>query len=350
MIVLASRLLLAAVFALAALGKLARRGETEATLDAFGVPAAARRPLALALPLAELAIAAALLPAASAPVAGVAALVLLLVFTAAVGRVLIRGEEVDCNCFGSLGPSRIGRWTLVRNLALLVPAAIVAAAGWSDPGASAVAWAGGLDTATAAFALGGSALAVAALAFAFSWQLLLQNGRLLARLDALEAGQRSGTDALSGIGAPMPAFELPDLSGRPVGLEELLAEDRGLLLVFIDPGCHACHQLLPEIGRRQRDPGAGPRLVVISRGDAAANAVEASEHGLELVLLENAFALPEKVGIGGMPGAVLLHPSGLIVSEPAVGATRVEELLAATAGAGAGDAPALDLIRVGAGR
>ncbi len=350
MIVLVSRLLLATVFAAAALGKLGRRAETEATIDAFGVPVTVRRPLALALPAIELAIAAALLPAASAPFAGVAALVLLLAFSAAVGRVLLRGEDVDCNCFGSLGPSRITRLTLARNLALLVPAAVVAGAGWVDSGPSAVAWVGDLDSAAAACVLGGAGLAVAVLAIAFCWQLMRQNGRLLARLDALESGTPAGRGVV-GRGEPMPAFQMPDLSGRPVGLADLLAEDRDLLLVFTDPACHACHQLLPEIGRRQRDPGDGPRVVVLSRGDAEANAAEASEHGLGLVLLEQEFELANAVGIAGMPGAVLVDREGLVASDAAVGATRVEELLAATAPQARADGlAALELIRVEAGR
>ncbi|HEX2707627.1 MAG TPA: MauE/DoxX family redox-associated membrane protein, partial [Solirubrobacterales bacterium] len=126
MIVLVARIVLAAVFAVAGVGKLVRGSGTEATMAEFGVSDGLRRPLALALPLAELAIAVALLPAATAPWAGVAAVLVLIAFTTAVARVLARGEEVDCNCFGSLGPSLITGWTLSRNGALLVLAAVVA--------------------------------------------------------------------------------------------------------------------------------------------------------------------------------------------------------------------------------
>lgn len=73
MIVLVARIVLAAVFAVAGLGKLVRGSDNEATMAEFGVSDGLRRPLALALPLAELAIAVALLPAATAPWAGVAA-------------------------------------------------------------------------------------------------------------------------------------------------------------------------------------------------------------------------------------------------------------------------------------
>jgi methylamine dehydrogenase accessory protein MauD len=345
MIVLLARLLLAAVFAVAAVAKLTRRAETESTLEAFGVAAGLRRPLAAALPLAELAIAAALLFPASAPFAGVAALLFLLAFSVAVGRTLARGEQVDCNCFGSLGPSEITRWTLVRNLVLLVPAGIVAGAGWSDPGASAVAWIGALDATAAVAIVAGLALAVAVLGFALAWQLMRQNGRLLERLDTLE----QGSGLLAKIGDPMPSFTLPDLEGRPVALEELLAEGRGLLLLFTDPGCHACDPLLPEIGRRQRDPDVDPRPVLISRGDAAANRAKVGEHGIETVLLQEGFALPKSVGVAGMPGAIALDRDGRIASKPTMGTDPVTALLESSASV-ADLTATLQLTRVEAGR
>jgi hypothetical protein len=337
------------VFGLAACAKFARRAETESTLGAFGAPTGLRRPLGFVLPLAELAIAAALLPAATAPFAGVVALLLLSLFTFFVGRVLARGEQVDCNCFGSLGPSRISRWTLVRNLALMVPAAIVASAGGSDAGPSAVAWIGDLEGVAAVGIVAGAALLAAVLSFFFSWQLMRQNGRLLARLDALEGDGRRERGILAGIGEPMPHFELPDLSGHPVSLDELLADGRGLLLVFTDPGCHACDPLLPEIGRRQRDSGLDPRPVVISRGDAASNRTKATEHGIELILLQEGFDLPKSVGVAGMPGAIALDREGLIASPPTLGTDPVRELLESTASP---DDPtaALQVTRVGAGR
>ncbi|MBS1844523.1 MAG: redoxin domain-containing protein [Actinobacteria bacterium] len=349
MLVLIARLILAAVFALASFAKLARREETESTVEAFGAPVELRRPLAFGLPLVELGIAAALLPPATAPFAGVAALLLLGVFTFFVARVLARGEQVDCNCFGSLGPSRISRWTLVRNLVLMVPAAIVAGTGWSDAGPSAVAWVGDVDGVAAVGIVAGVALLAAVLSFAFSWQLMRQNGRLLERLDALEGDDRRERGILAGLGEPMPRFELPDLSGRPVSLDDLLTEDRGVLLVFTDPGCHACDPLLPEIGRRQRSAGPGPVPVVISRGDAAANRAKVAEHGIERILLQEGFDLPKSVGVAGMPGAIAVDGEGRIASKPTLGTEPVRELLESSDSVD-DPMPELRLTRVEAGR
>jgi Methylamine utilisation protein MauE/AhpC/TSA family len=343
MIVLLARLLLAAVFAIAGVAKLGRRAGTESTLAAFAVPDRLHRPLAVALPVAELAIAAALLPSATAPWAGVAALLLLAAFTVAIGRALARGDEVDCNCFGSLRGSRITGWTLARNLVLLIPAGIVAGAGWSDPGASAVGWIGDLGGDPALIALAGVALVVALASFAFAAQLMGQNGRLLARLDRLErlAGI-AGTTA--GVGMPLPEFTLPDLDGRPVASAKLLDGDRDLLLFFTDPSCHACYPLLPEIGRRQREPGAGPRPVVVSIGERGAIRAKAAEHGLGPVLVHETLELPKSLGVTGVPGAILIDRGGLVAGEPAVGAQAVGRLLAAV------EASPLELITVEAGR
>jgi uncharacterized membrane protein YphA (DoxX/SURF4 family) len=126
--ILPARILLAAVFAVAAAGKLIDPEGTRATLAEFGVPESLHRTLAIALPLTELAIAVALLPSATAAWAGVAAALLLAAFTAEVTRVLARGKAVDCNCFGSLGPSRITGWTAARNAGLFLLAAAVATA------------------------------------------------------------------------------------------------------------------------------------------------------------------------------------------------------------------------------
>jgi len=63
---LVARLLLALVFAAAGAAKLADRvGSRQAIVD-FGVPSAIAAPLGLLLPLAELAVAASLLPASTA--------------------------------------------------------------------------------------------------------------------------------------------------------------------------------------------------------------------------------------------------------------------------------------------
>jgi hypothetical protein len=327
LILLGARLLLAAVFAVAAAGKLVGRSRTVETLAEFGVAESIRRPTAIALPLAELAIAVALLPAATAAWGALAAALLLAAFTAAVARTLLQGREVDCNCFGSLGPSRISRWTVARNVLLLVLAGGVAIAAQSDPGTSAVAWLANLDTAQLALLCGGVAIVLAALNFAFFWQLMRQNGRLLNELEALKAGGGGAAPTGPQPGDLAPSFALPALGGGGLALEELLAAGRGLVVVVTDPGCGACDPLLPEIGRLQRDPETPVPLVMISRGDRDANLAKAREHGLEPVLMEEEFEVSRALGINGAPGAVRLDAEGRYVAKPSMGTERVGILL-----------------------
>jgi uncharacterized membrane protein YphA (DoxX/SURF4 family) len=101
-VLLLARLLLASVFALAGLAKLADRdGSRQAIID-FGLPAALATPLVLLLPLAELAVALALVPAWSAWWGAVGALTLLMLFVLGISINLARGRKPECHCFGQL--------------------------------------------------------------------------------------------------------------------------------------------------------------------------------------------------------------------------------------------------------
>src|SRR3712207_8470130 len=96
--VLFARLLLAAVFLAAGVAKLADREGSRRAVTDFGVPAALAAPLGILLPLAELAVAAALIPTATAFWGAAGALALLLVFVVGIGANLARGRRPDCHC------------------------------------------------------------------------------------------------------------------------------------------------------------------------------------------------------------------------------------------------------------
>src|SRR5260221_10680956 len=92
LILLGARVLLAVVFAVAGLAKLADVPGSRKALGDFGAPAPLAAPLGLALPLAELAVALALLPAASAWRGALGALGLLGLFCGGVGWDLAPGR------------------------------------------------------------------------------------------------------------------------------------------------------------------------------------------------------------------------------------------------------------------
>src|SRR5688500_8203411 len=114
----AVRVLLAGLLLVAGLAKLADRAGTAATLEQVGVRRGLRRPLAVALPLVELALAAALIPAATAAVAAAATAALLAAFGAVIAVAVARGRAVNCRCFGALHQGRAGWGTVARDAGL----------------------------------------------------------------------------------------------------------------------------------------------------------------------------------------------------------------------------------------
>ena len=118
-------MLLALVFVVAGAAKLADRAGSRKAVADFGVPSSLASPLATLLPLAELAVAAALIPAASAWWGALGALALLLLFVAGISINLARGKKPECHCFGQLHSAPAGWRTLARNGALAAIAGFV---------------------------------------------------------------------------------------------------------------------------------------------------------------------------------------------------------------------------------
>src|SRR2546425_12138740 len=143
-VLLLARLLVAMVFVVAGLAKLVDRAGSRQALIDFGVPARLVTPLVVLLPLAELVVAVALIPTASAWWGAVGALAVLVLFVTAIGYNLARGRTPDCHCFGQLHSAPVGWSTLVRNLILAAVAGFVVGLGRTNAGASAVGWLGTL--------------------------------------------------------------------------------------------------------------------------------------------------------------------------------------------------------------
>jgi uncharacterized membrane protein YphA (DoxX/SURF4 family) len=196
---LIARLVLAGVFTLAGVAKLSDlKGSRQAIRD-FGVPSAIAAPLGLVLPLAELGVAAILLPASTAWWGALGALGLLSVFVVGISINLARGRTPECHCFGQLHSAPAGWKTLARNGALAAVAGFILwEVNYGGTGPSALSWFGALS-ATQLMSLLGGFLVLALLAgqWWFLVHLLGQNGRLLVRLEALEESIGAG-----GIVAP----------------------------------------------------------------------------------------------------------------------------------------------------
>src|SRR5262245_43391913 len=112
------RMGLACILAVAGVAKLADLDSARRSLAEFGVPALPARWLAYALPIVEIAIAASLLPSATAWWGALVAVILLLVFIVVIGYNLARGRTPACHCFGRLSSAPAGWNTILRNAAL----------------------------------------------------------------------------------------------------------------------------------------------------------------------------------------------------------------------------------------
>jgi peroxiredoxin len=334
-LLLLARLLLAAVFVVAGLAKLADRAGSRQALVGFGLPAALAAPLGLLLPLAELAVAVALLPAAWAWWGALGALVLLLLFVVGIGFNLARGRTPDCHCFGQLHSEPVGWPTLARNGILASLAGFVVWQGQHTAGLSAVSWLGTLTVAQwVGLIVGLIVLGLLAAEGALLAQLLQQNGRLLRRLETVEEHLgivNTGAAAGLPIGAPAPRFQLPSLNGDTLTLDALGVPGKPVLLIFSHPGCGACMTLLPDIGRWQRDHADRVTLVLVSQGPAEDNRVKVAEHGLTHVLLQRDYEVLQAYQAGGTPSAVLVRPDGTIGSPVTTGPDAIRALVARAA-------------------
>jgi peroxiredoxin/uncharacterized membrane protein YphA (DoxX/SURF4 family) len=326
---LISRLLLAGVFGVAGITKLADIGATRSTIRGFGFPAWFAAPASVVLPATELAVAVLLLPASTAPAAAAGAVGLLAAFLAIVVVSIARGRRPDCHCFGQLRSSTVGWHTVVRN-GLLLGVAIFALWGSLDESSpSAWSWLGDLTSAEQVGLLCGAGLLVTAATGAWVvLGLLRQQGRLLLRIETLERdGGRAGSPSVPQLPVATD-FSLPDLDGNVVSLALLRARGRPVLLVFTDPECKSCHSLLPEVATWQADLAEGMTVVAITRGDEAANREEAGRAGLAPMLVQEGSEVDAAFGVVATPSAVVVTPTGLIATPVVSGTDAIRGLVA----------------------
>jgi methylamine dehydrogenase accessory protein MauD len=341
-----ARLVLIAILAVAGITKLTDQPGTRKAVVGFGVPEELSATVAIALPIAELAIAVALLPETTTWFAAIGAAGLLCVFITAIGLNLAQGRKPDCHCFGQLRSAPVGPSTLALNAALLAVASLIVWQGsLGNSGPSLVAWIGQLQT-VELMQLSAAVLALALLAgiAALIWQLLRQQGRLLLRLDELEA-RLTGEDDVDvptpepaydpltmGAGLPVgkqaPAFELNAVQGPPVTLGHLLEKQKPLLLLFANPDCGPCLALLPEVTAWQRDHADAMSIVVVSEGNRKANRKKFEGHELGVILLQRDQEIAELYQAWGTPAALMVRPDGTIATRVAQGADNIRALVA----------------------
>jgi peroxiredoxin len=173
--------------------------------------------------------------------------------------------------------------------------------------------------------------------------LLRQNGRMLLRIEALEAALDDGAPGPAGRvfadrslaksrinrsglakGTPAPAFRLPLLDGGEATLEAYAG--KRLLLVFSDPSCGPCTALLPKLEAAARQSDVA--VLVISRGGVDANRHKLEECRVALpVALQAHWEISRSYAKFATPVAYLIDEQGRIAADPAEGGTAILTLL-----------------------
>ena len=336
------RLLLAIVFLVAGLAKMLDRAGSRQSFVDFGFPERLARPLALALPPVELAVAMLLVFNTTSWVGAIGTFSLLLLFIAVMTYNLAKGRKPDCHCFGQLHSDPIGWDTIARNSILALLAAFLIWQGPDRPGLSVLAIINSLSI-TLWFGIVFATLVIAAVA-AEGWfivNLLRQNGRLLVRLEALEAQVVSGnikpiptpapTPVLGlAVGTPAPTFALPQLDGKEITLDGLRSAGKPVLLLFTDPACGPCGALMPQVAVWQREHASRLSIVIASRGAKEQNQALQKEHGVTNILLQQDREVSLLYQAYGTPSAVLIRPDGTIGSPLAGGEDAIASLIASS--------------------
>lgn len=335
-VVLLLRLILAAVFVVAAVGKFIDLRSSRESLVGFGIPERPAAFLGTVLPFAELAVAVALVPRPSAQWGAAGALTLLIAFVAGISNALRKGEAPPCNCFGAIHSAPASKTTLARNILLGAGAAVALGAG---PGPSVGGWVDG-HSGSKDVAIGVAIAAVALLALIVP--LYLENRRLKAELADKEARISRIPHGLR-IGSLAPEFSVPDVDGGRMTLSSLLERGKPVILVFAIAGCGPCEPMIPTLRRLQAI--AGDRLTVALLGLHTVEHYDRlrEAHGGDLRLIEAVAKDPtldaeleemreiaHLYDIHDSPGAVLVTAAGTIGSTVVAGRPAVEALIRLT--------------------
>jgi peroxiredoxin len=356
-VLLLARVSLALVFGVAGLAKAARPASTRRTLIEFGVPEKLAAPFGSSLPVVEILVALALLPLASAWWGAVAALALLLIFGLAIGVNLSRGQTPDCNCFGQLHSRPLSWSVFTRNLLLAAIAALVVAWGKNAAGLSAFNWLADLKAGEVVnLALSLAAMALLATAVVYLRRLLNQQTAVLESLAAMKkvldedyaepapVEREDVAPPLEGlpVGAPAPGFSLTAIGGEQMTLDDLLAYDKPVLLLFVSPNCPPCKTLLPAVRAWERDYDEQLTIALLSKGTPEENQKRVAKYGARHLLLQGEDGVAADYQANWTPAAVLINRAGRIASQMTYGDDAIRALVnhtittgaALTAGAG----------------
>lgn len=331
-ILLLIRLFLAGLFALAGIGKLLDLKGSDKVMTDFGVPPNFARTAGIALSVAEIVIAIAFLSVSTSWLAAIASLLLLLAFMGGMIYQMAQGNAPDCHCFGQFHTEPVGKKSVIRNGIFALLALFLAVRGSDDQGLSLTD-----DMSVMQLIFGFAIIGLLTLAIFYLKRILEQQQTVLRRIEMLELVAAEGGavkrdeaglphDGLP-IGAPFPEFELPDIDGKVVSLEHLLAGSKPVLFLFVGPNCSPCNALVPEIEKWQEELKERVNIVLVSSGNVDENRDKFSAGGSNTVLMQTQREVAESVNARWTPTALLINGDGNIASHLAAGDSAIRELI-----------------------
>ncbi|UFS57840.1 MauE/DoxX family redox-associated membrane protein [Subtercola endophyticus] len=322
MLLIASTLsttLLALVFGASGALKLGSIDATHSALTALGAPRFLRnRPIAAAVPYAELALSIALICAPSPLFTAVSAVAVAVsaVFLLLAARSAGRPEAVYCNCFGSLSAQPIGRATVIRNGILLVFAVITLT----------FAREGVVPTIAALDAPSLIAyLAVLSLVLVACVALLLTRA---ARHTTLPSPESSTT--FDSTPWPIPDVEVTTGTGDVIPLAHV-ASHKATLLFLVSAECTPCRYILSSIPAWQQQLLGAVDIALLTSEKPSVMAPLVD--GLTVPVYYGYRALLTVTKLSGVPAAFLLTPDRNVSAGPALGSDEIDGMMAAVTAA-----------------
>ncbi|NOT48705.1 MAG: redoxin domain-containing protein [Acidobacteria bacterium] len=331
-VLLIIRLILFGVFAVAGISKLLDPKGSAKAMREFGTPEEFSKFFAYALPFAEIVFAICLLFTSMSWLGAVGALILLLSFIGGMIWQIAQGRAPDCHCFGQIHSEPVGKKSLIRNIVFALLALVLIGFGRSNQG---------LDLSNTSSEM----LEILLILFLVVLGIVLlgylikltdQQNEIVRRLGLLEFAtgdvdpvtRNEAGDPSDGlpIGAPLPDFAIPDLGGKIVHFDHLLAGKKPFLFLFVGPQCAPCEELLPEMREWEGRLSDKLKFVFISHGEINPNKVKFGD-AARTVLVEPKRDFAESVNAKWTPTALFVDADGNIASHIAAGDIAIRRLV-----------------------
>lgn len=332
------RIILAAIFALAGIGKmLDLEGSKKAVRD-FGVPEMLAKPFSVGLPAVEIVVAILLLFTQSAWFGAIAGFLLLAIFIGGMAFQMAKGKTPDCHCFGAIHSEPVSPKGVIRNAIFAMLTLVLIVSGRDNQGLSILDSTNNFtEQNSMQMILGLATVALLAAIVYFLKQISEQQLQIIRRIEILEFTATDGTKMVEReeiaapenillIGAPAPDFKLPDLNGKTISLEHLLMKAKPILLFFVGPSCSPCGALIPEIEAWQTELENKLNFVFVSSGEAADNAQKFGGKTFQILLQKNR-EVSELFGAKWTPSALLISADGSVASRAVAGDAAIRKLI-----------------------